>query len=35
MLRLEVHLEPEHPEESTVVVRPWLLEDGDKGHSKS
>ena len=23
---LEVHLESEHPDESTVVVRPWLLQ---------
>jgi hypothetical protein len=23
---LEIHLEPDHPEESTVVVRPWLFD---------
>jgi hypothetical protein len=23
---LEVHLDPEHPEDSTVMVRPWLFE---------
>jgi hypothetical protein len=23
---LEVHLDPDHPEDSTVVVRPWLID---------
>lgn len=25
---LELHLDPDHPEESVVVVRPWLLRGG-------
>jgi hypothetical protein len=25
---LEVHLDPDHPDESTVLLRPWLI-DGD------
>ena len=27
---LDVHLDPEHPEESVVIVRPWLLDPRDR-----
>jgi hypothetical protein len=29
---LEVHLEPEQPDESTVVLRPWLMDSGEPDH---